>query len=372
LFNPLLGASIGIGLIQWARERNKNLIRWLFFAAFLLILPGILTRQVESKRIILIFPILIIAAGTGIQVLVSCLFKSPQRRTILTGILLVCTTLLDFYHYFVPFQDWNSFASNPNHWTSIEVSRAYFLLDSAVHQGKRYRILSHLGANFKDRNFEVAVSPLNASHHPEWPPGSIDGIELLTNINYRPFLEKRFPDSRWILLGPEFQEPGGGLMEGIIPYNGSTRVTLDNWTKADGEFKPILDAYSYVLPHQSLQTIVNQLWTEESKWESDPFLKSTWGERIADFTFLDPSLGTPRTLQALTRAVTGYPAAHLYNDMGLLWVAEGNKSQAEKCWRLALEAPLNQTSAGENLRFMESLGSAVSQGGVPSRSDKTN
>ncbi len=139
----------------------------------------------------MIFPVLLVAAGFGLQALVSEWPGNKKQRLVAVGIFLFLAALLDARHYFGPYQDWKTFASNPNHWTSIEVKRAYDLLEGAAKSGKRFWVLDHFGENFKDRTFEVAAASLDASLHPDGAASDIQQAALIANVNYKPFLEKR-------------------------------------------------------------------------------------------------------------------------------------------------------------------------------------
>jgi hypothetical protein len=322
-------------------------------AGFLFFLPGALTAQVESKRIIMLFPLLIVVAAGGIQALVCGWAADKKGRFAAVGALLFLSGLLDAYHYFGPYQDWKTFASNPNHWTSIEVKRARDLLEESAKSGKRFLVLDHFGANFKDRTFEVAAASLDASNHPDWPASSVQQAALITNVNYKPFLEKRFPGSQWTWLCPDLPDDDGGLTLGWIPVNDSTRPTLEAWAKADRDFQVTTDALAYLLPYQSPKNLVDQLENQEGEFKDDPFLRSVWGEKVAYFISLEPEEDSQRAYEALRTAVTGYPAAQLYDKMGILLMEEGNGTQALRAFQSAQKSPFHQTSAARNMELLQ-------------------
>jgi hypothetical protein len=355
LFNALLGSCLWIGLIECVRLRKKPFVQWLGLAGFLFFLPGALTAQVESKRIIMMFPLLIVAVGFGIQALVCAWATDKKRRLAAAGIILLSSSLLDAYHYFGPYQDWKTFASNPNHWTSIEVKRAYDLMDDAFKSGKRFLVLDHFGDNFKDRTFEVAAASWDPSRHPQWPASNVQEAALITNVNYKPFLEKRFPDSQWVWLCPDLPDDDGGLMLGWIPITDSTRPTLEAWVKADQAFEVTTDALSYLLPYQSSKELVDQLIAQKAEFMDDPFLRSIWGERVAYFISGGTDQDPQRAVPALRVAITGYPAAQLYNSLGLLLAETGEGKEALQAFQLAEKAPFHQTSAARNIGLFQTL-----------------
>jgi hypothetical protein len=45
----------------------------------------------------------------------------------------------------------------------------------------------------------------------------------------------------------------------------------------------------------------------------------------------------------------GYPAAHLYNHLGFLWLLRQNEPEAKKAFRQALKAPINLTDSALHL-----------------------
>ncbi len=207
--------------------------------------------------------------------------------------------------------------------------------------------------NFKDRTFEVTAASQDASHHLDWPTSSVQEAALVTNVNYKPFLEKRFPASQWIWLCPDLPDDDGGLMLGWIPMNDSTRPTLEDWIKADRDFQVTTDALAYLLPYQSPKGLVDQLESQESEFKNDPFLRSIWGEKVAHFISLGSEPDPPRALQALRTALTGYPAAQLYDKMGILLAEEGKGPEALLAFQSAQKAPFHQTSAVRNMGLLQ-------------------
>ncbi len=355
ILNSLLSACFAVGIIESMKWRREPMIQWLALAGFLFFLPGSLTSHLELHRTVLLFPLLTLVACFGIQSLLSSLGKKDSLRITVMAAFLGISILLDLYHYFGPYQDWKTFAANRNHWISIQMNRAYQILETKFQEGDRFWVFDHLNNNNKDHTFEVAVYPLDASRTPVMAVQSVEQVALITNYNYKPFLEKRFPDAHWIWLCPDLPEDDGGLMLGWIPFNASTQFILRKWLAADRQFQKIMDESSYFPPHVSFEKVLKDLLEQEKDWTADPFLRSQWGERVALYTLLEPGPDPAVAVTALRKAVTGYPAANLYNTLGILYVQMGNGPEAEKAFLAAEKAPIDQTSAAQNLSLLQAI-----------------
>ena len=93
-------------------------------------------------------------------------------------------------------------------------------------------------------------------------------------------------------------------------------------------------------------------------FQGDPFLRSCFGEKLADLYLKEALLSQPspsrgsleKAVEALRTAALGYPAAHLFNHMGNTLLLLDNDLQARAAFEKALKAPLNLTDSARFLR----------------------
>ena len=363
MLDSFMGALFWVGAVEGVRWRSNPILRWLVLAGILFFLPGALTTHLEMQRITLLYPLLIVVSVLGAQALLTGLKGGKKIRAAAAGAFLVFPALLDGYHYWGSYQDGAVYASNKNHWRYIEYSRAFHLLSAEAGLGKRFWVLDHFFNGYNDHTFELAVYPLDAANQPDGSFPTPQETAVLANHNYQPFLEKRFPGSRWIWLVPDLPDENGGMMLGLIPNNPNNRPVLESWRKADRTFADIEDGYMYRYPDQSIEGIVEGLIGTENQCKGDPFLLSQWGEKIGFYALWYPSVILEPVVEAAKKSLEGYPAAHLYNQLGLLLVRRGNGGEARRAFLSALRAPVNQTDAAANLELLDKLVPAGSPGG---------
>ena|GEM_PF-7088502 len=353
LLNSLLGALCGLGALQILKWRSLPLSRWLVLTVLLTYLPGGLTSHVEFHRAIALFPFILVCVGFGLQALLEDISPSLVVRTTGLGMLMACTITFDLYHYFGPFQDPAIFSAFPNHWTSVELNRAYQIMANHRQQCRRFWVLDHLDDNFKDSTIYTAACGLDDSGMRENRTDGLSEVALLANCNYAPYLEKRFSQFLWIDLGPDHPAQNGNLILGWIPITPVTRDTLVSWRHADQQFDNLLRDSCDPKPHQNNQGIVDQLLSQKNLFESDPFLLAQWTEKIAHFVLIDPTLSRKPVLQALQTAVKNCPSASLLNTLGLLLLEENQPRLAVKAFQAAAQTPGNRTFAADNLRQVD-------------------
>jgi hypothetical protein len=171
----------------------------------------------------------------------------------------------------------------------------------------------------------------------------------LTNINYAPFLSSDFPSSQWFPLLKGVPPKKDVLVLGLIPRNPKNEQRIQHWVGVDAAFHPITSQIMHTPFGQSSPGVWEALLKMRPMVQGDPFLESCLDERI----FLSGMAnGKPmESLDALRRALSsGYPAAHLFNELGVFWFTQKDYPKARQAFLAALHSPLNHTNALENLR----------------------
>ena len=109
--------------------------------------------------------------------------------------------------------------------------------------------------------------------------------------------------------------------------------------------------------HQLRDEILDALRPLESHAGQDPFLASCYWEKIHVQYNLQAAYGDATlqsiyagSLGAVQQAIRqGYPAAHLYNELGVLLELGQRPTEAREAYLKATQAPLDVTPARQNL-----------------------
>jgi Flp pilus assembly protein TadD len=103
------------------------------------------------------------------------------------------------------------------------------------------------------------------------------------------------------------------------------------------------------MPYGQLNPNISKMLIQcRSSINGDPFLESLLDEKL--FIYDMSNHDALQALKDMQRALTlGFPAAHLYNNLGVLWFTLGNYANARESFKAALHAPLNHTQAALNL-----------------------
>ena len=315
----------------------------------LFILPAFLTRDLEMLRMILALPLLMAVCAMGAQKLLYC-FHPPAQK-ILWIALLTLLAVLDFYHLEGPYQRlWRLNWVTSLHYTkSLERWQAFQILSSMKRKSGPGIVLTEFDPTPFDQTLTTALYPFNAARNPAFSPFQAQWAGLLTNINYSPFLAKRFPDSKWFSLAPGQDSSDGTLVLGIIPMDSVNQEILIHWLEIERALRSETSQWLQLPLGQTNAELTQSLYQIRLLANKDPFLESCLGERI--FYCEMTGSNSNGVLMALHRALTlGYPAANLYNDLGVYWFTAGDPAKAREAFNAALRCPINHTSAWANLQ----------------------
>ncbi len=345
--NPVAGAFFLFGLAETFRnfKQPKNLGLLSGFAFFAL--PGLMTCQYEPFRLLLILPVLASITGLGIWKLFTESDKATSR--LFCVLLLVTSIALDIYHLDGPYQhlwrtDWKA-----AHISSklLERWKAFEILSSIERKSGPGLIFTEFDQTLIDQTLTTALYPFNASRNPSLSPDQARWASLLTNINYAPFLNKRFPDSKWFPLSSDQDPSHATLVLGIIPVEPENKKTFLHWLEIERSLRPETFEWLQIPLNRTSPHLSQWLYPILSMTEKDPFLESCLGERLfyAEMT----NAHWNDVFKVLQRAITlGYPSANLYNDLGVYWFAMGNPDKAREAFQAARRSPLHYIGSPYN------------------------
>jgi 4-amino-4-deoxy-L-arabinose transferase-like glycosyltransferase len=357
--NPLLGALFFLGLLESIRRWREPLNQWLLLALFLFLLPGLLTSERATSRMILALPILLVIAVFGFHRLLG---SSKTKNTGLAWALLVLSFGLDFYHLA---GGYGTIWKNLDHWKGYEKSysryQAYLLLEKTAASDGPGLIFNDFVPSLADQTLSVAVYDFNAAQNPKRSLAQTRWAAVITNVNYRPFLKARFPDGKAYWISKEMNSPDGGWMLWLFPATPSRLETLQRWQAASQALEPFIHESLCYVPGNSFEKMSVILQKAYPAFQGDSFLESCFWEKMADLStrqalaHLTPS--DPRAVaENLSSAVQkGYPAAHLFRNLGIDAWRNNDIPRARRHFQQAIHAPLNLTDAESALKITSSL-----------------
>lgn len=356
LLNPVLGSLVFLGILNL--KARWPVLLWAAWAFFLALLPGALTGVVEPHRVTAALPLVALLGTGGLEFLLAQV--QCRNRLFLFLIFFVLSFGLDLYQFTGPYLDQTAATPDKN-WRSVERYRAFQILQKAAQVNGPIAVLDEFSPLYGDQTLKMAVYPFDPVLNPKLKLEDCHWMAVLTDSNYEPFLKARFPMGQWTWLAPDLLTRNGGLMLGLIPIDSQTQALFQHWGEANQAFGNIASMLIRRGPGQPLDPIEESLVKIQPQCEGDPFLESVYWEEKAFLASLDSNL--PGIVEGCRKAIAlGYPAANLYNDLGIFLALEGKKNEAYRNFVKALHCPVNRTAALEHLKELESSSSISTPG----------
>jgi hypothetical protein len=365
--NPIVGAFFVIGLRELWKFQTRSLARWTGAAFAVLFFPILLANNTNWFHVLALLPLFLAITALG----VLSLLPPGRKGKILFICLLPLSCLLDGVNL-----EKTRVYINRTH-PLPETIQAYQLLNQI--QGKEGPgiVFSRLTLRPWTPFLDFSTHPFNALHGPESEMRKASWTAVLTNVNYRPFLARRFPGGKAYRITAEKAPPDGGLMLWVMKTSPERMRVLEQWRAASSALDPFFDQYLQLSPGRTYQEMLETLQKAYPSFQGDPFLESSFWELISYVQFRkkfmdavgmdsrktyleflnqplpeallnESALGS--NLQALETAVTrGIPAAHLYYQEGIYWSMAKNPKKARIAFQAARKAPLDLTQAQNHL-----------------------
>jgi hypothetical protein len=313
-FNPILDSLIFLGFIHLLYVGNQRVLTYGTVLLFFSTLPGFLTNNIDLYRVLPLFPILTALATLGLQ---SLVFRNKKRGQWISIFLLVLggSFGLDAYNYVFHYCD--PFAiPTQKRWRSVEYYNAYNILSDLNQRMGPLYIFSEFNMDYDNKTLNVACYPYDAlqktdlvTDHPRW-------AVLFCNLDYTPFLQKKFPGLKSSLLNPHLQ-PGDlhhSLGIFLIPSDEIRPETLAIWIKAHEVYREVNLNIKNKNPLSSWEQFVGPLASIRDLSKSDPFLDSIYWEKVASFQIMAGDF--PAAAHSYQKALQeGYPMDHLRHNL---------------------------------------------------------
>jgi len=206
-----------------------------------------------------------------------------------------------------------------------------------------------------DQTLYMATFPYNAGMNPQFKSTQATWAGFLTNINYEPFFKDRLPDIQWHIVNPRKDPWDGQLVLGVFELNASNRVLVDGWLRAEPVFHQLAEN-TYRLPQDETgERLVGPLMRGYPLVQGDRFLESAFWEAVY-FSHCGDKKFQDAFRDLLMIFHNGYPAAHIYNEMGALLYSRGDLKNARTAFQKAVLLGGDHTEAPENLKDFDKVG----------------
>ena len=349
--NPLAASCFGIGFLELWRTRKSGLSMGLCFFLVLFLLPAFISKEIEMFRIVQVLPIVLMIAALGLRKLASL---TPRGLALVwIGIFFGLSIGLDFYHLAGPYHQ--ACATGLDHWgtysKSAERWRAYQILKKISDKKGPGYIFSDFDPYPFDKSLVVAAEPFNLEKGGVDSMGGASWAAFMANVNYQPFLERRFPEARFDWVASDLSTMDGGLMLVVMPTD-PHRKELNQWAKVDQVLRPVTEEMLNRPFGGSREAILGKLTGVYPAFQGDAFTESLFWNLLyinhsADGRFDEALRDLGQCLQK------GYPTAYFFNELGGLLLSRGDEPGSEKAFESAVKAPVNHTPALENLRLIK-------------------
>ena len=368
ILNPLLGSVFLLGLVGVIRGLKESANRWLVAALGLCLFPGLVSSSVEMYRVLPVLPFLLVVCGFGIVLLFSPDGKKRPARSsndaaaFGPALFLALSLVLDSYHLFGPYhQQWGTPNPGCADFKSIERWRAFDELQTQAQAQGPGLLFTDFCLKTFDQTLTLAGYSFDAFRNPALAAEEIRWAAVLANPHFVPFLQKRFPGSRWTWLSQGLSRPDGGLSLGVVPLTPSNRKGMQNWISANQAFRKTTLEMIFQTGKRPAGEILGELSGLQPLVKGDPFLESCLWEKVEFHKVLEGDL--PGAARALQKGLAlGYPNAFFDEQMGLVLWRENRLREAKLYFQKALKFPVNLTPAAQNLVELEK---ATGGGGKP-------
>jgi hypothetical protein len=349
--NPLLASVFFVGLASLVSHRKKSWSQWLMGAVVICLLPGLTTTSVEMYRTLPVLPFILMICCLGL----SMLFPWERSKHVVAGFgfFLLLSTALDACHLFGSYHRiWGTPNPECADFKSVENWRAFDPLKLQSQEQGPGILFTDFSLKTFDQTLPIAGYSFDALRNPDLPVGKVKWFAVLVNPHFVPFLQKRFPESRWNWLSQGLSRPDGGLSLGIIPISPDHLTDLDPWMKANGFFRRFTLEMIFQREKRPGQEIIQELLGFETTVQGDPFLESCLWEKVEFYYVLMGDIdGAIHSIQK--GLALGYPNAFFYDQMGLLLWRKNDLKGARFYFQKALKCPTDLTPASQNLKALE-------------------
>ncbi len=309
LFNPVFDSLTFLGMAVCCRKWNTAFYKWILICLGLFILPGVVSRDLETFRVIFTFPLLAMVAVMGMGLLLGPLKK---YRKITIGILLIAGSCLDIYHLYGPYH--SRFGTPGPEWYYMKTNTGYqaYLKLEDIHRIRGKGFILHDLRVVNDPTLQAATFGFDAAQNTGIPFQDAKWAAVIVGMDYLPFLSRRVPEITWYPLGKEQKQDPMEWWLGIIPCESErTRKMLKEWVRAGLEIRSVSGQLMNSSPGNLSLPVMTCFPEAQSLVRNDPFLASCFWEKMI-FYYCIVEKNDEKAFSAIDQcAKYGYPLPHL-------------------------------------------------------------
>lgn len=336
MLNPIAASFFFMGLLRLIRSRSLPLVQWIFFAFFLVLLPGLLSMNVETFRVALALPFIYLIAALGMaHLLTAC---SPVLRLRILLVFLMAGAFIDGARMLQS-------QRNPLDYPVVSADGAFPMANL-----RAFKVLKGLNdrygpglilTEFFETPYDQSLFDLTYSYNEAENrklKGSARWAALLTDTGFYPLLHQRFPESVWYDLGKNNPEDPEMLL-GTFPVNTRNEKTLALWVDAHHYFRDLSWKINSINEDKTYRAADLLFSQKPEEIAEDPFLEASYWDRRAEF-FYYYNFKSHYTdqVEALEMALRGYPSAYLSYKLGSLFARKGQYQKAREAYEKSLRA----------------------------------
>ncbi|HTA76222.1 MAG TPA: hypothetical protein VK791_03605 [bacterium] len=342
--NLFLASAFFIGWIELIRCRRLFPLIYLTAALVLLLVPGILSHDIETHRILLLLPGVLAVTAIGIQAL---FLKVPMTSRVLWLVLFLgVSAFVDLSRANMPL-NWKETPAN----TQNERLFSYGILKTMADQKGPGLLFNEMIPNTKDYSLTYCTYGFNAALNPELSPEKAQWTAIFTVNHYVPWLRKRFPELECVNLPTSDKNVSSSHVLVWMPITNVSRPAFLKWVEFQrfqfrNDFEVIDTPSGYPLK-KSLEHFLDYY----SSVSNDPFLQSCYFERMSFLYSSEKSFFPQDNWTSWERFSPVFYASfdHGYQNIFLCeWFAkilrgEGKISESRRIFKEALKmSPGNQ------------------------------
>jgi hypothetical protein len=312
--NPLYDSLAFLGTLEIVKKKGSRTLFAILLLLFLFMTPGGLSSNIELHRVLPALILLSLLAVWGIQ---SLLADFNPKKIIGVSALIILSFSFDFFHFADRYCDPN-FAPPGKQWRSMEYFNAYQILKNLSEQNGPIDIFTEWNPDYDDKTLNITVYPFNALENVKISQNKVSLTAFLIDMDYMPFLKKRFPHTTSLLLNPNLQpnDPHHLLGLFLIPTTDIPPAVLNQWITTHQTCEQIAFLIKNRNPSKYWAVYEKNFADLASQQTGDRFLTSVLWERAASFPLMDgdfqlTALDYQRSLQ------NGYPVPHLQQNFKL-------------------------------------------------------
>ena len=339
--------------MEFYRLRKSPWVWWCSAAFILFLLPGLIANAIEDHHILLLLELMILPAVFGLQALFQRV--SGNLKWILTLFVLGISFFLDFYHFSGPYLDPRSLPKDRIHWRSSVRHEAYDILKLESEQQGPLWILTQFTNTYEDQTLRVAVYPFDACHNPRLKGSPVKTLACFTEYYYEPFLQKRFPEAKFIRLIPTDDPDQPKRLLVLLPLNDSNRGLVQKWTAAEDIFQDTTSEWTARVNSECEDKVREILSKGYASISGDPFLESVFWNKMDLAYWINKNY--PKRLECIEQNMQkGYPTALAYYYLGVVLLDLNQFKEAKEAFEKAVQSPMNDTVSELYLRDLKNHG----------------